>query len=533
MSSKHAGMTGDSRPVLDIYGRVSRLSDKRMRSVEGQLKDCRARVTEHGGDVGEVLADPGRSAWNPKVKRPAWDTLMERLVSGASQGVCVFDLSRFTRQPEEGERLIKIAARGLVVLDSEREFDLTTPDGKSSFRDQMKMAAYYSDRLSTTSRRGKRTKAMNGEPVGSHRALGFEPDGVTLRMAEVEVMREAVRRLLGYDDEPRWTLEDVVEDLNERGILTTSGPCPQHDGSERRVCLWCGRKQATLGDSAGTWQGTTLKAMLSRKTNIGLVEVKGETLGRIPGEPIFDEDTWADLNALFAARRRGRPASDVYVCSGMAVCGLCEHQLTGRTRPNVDPYRDGEVRRQYWCHLRRNRKKVGKKTGCARISVDQRALDKHVKALVATVLSSPKHAAQIEAAAKARKTLDDKRATLEDKIADVDDMANVLSGRLGRGEMPLERYDAAVEPLEKRLAELRAELATLDEQRAAKPKVSAREVKASREAWEKRWDAATTEEKRSLLRRALNGRMLVVGPAIKPGPFNADRVTVEPRQRKK
>jgi len=533
MSTETVGMAGDSRPILDIYGRVSRLTDKRMRSVEGQLKDCRVRVGDYGAEVGEVLADPGRSAWNPKVKRPAWDALMERLASGVSQGVCVFDLSRFSRRPIEGERLIEIAESGLVVLDTEREFDLTSPDGKSSFRDQMKMAAYYSDRLSTTSRRGKRTKAMNGEPVGPHRAFGFEPDGVTLRMAEVEVMRKQVRRLLGHDDEPRWSLEDVVADLNEQGILTTSGPCPKHDGSEKRVCLWCGRKKATLGDHAGTWQGTTLKAMLLKECNIGEVKVNGETLGRIPGDPIFDADTWADLTALFAARRRGRPASEVYVCSGIAVCGLCWHPLTGRTRPGVDPYSDGEVRRQYWCQLRRNRKKVGKETGCARISVDQRALDEHVKALAATILSSPKHAAQIEAAAKARKALDDKRAKLEDKIADLDDMANVLSGRLGRGEMPLERYDTAVEPLETRLAELRAELAKLDEQRASKPKASAREVKASREAWEKRWDAATTDERRSLLRRALKGRALVVGPAVKPGPFNSDRVTVEPRRRKK
>jgi hypothetical protein len=52
--------------------------------------------------------------------------------------------------------------------------------------------------------------------------------------------------------------------------------------------------------------------------------------------------------------------------------------------------------------------------------VDQRALDGHVKTLVATYLSSPKHAAQIEAAAAARKSLDDQRSTLEDKIADLE-----------------------------------------------------------------------------------------------------------------
>ena len=51
---------------------------------------------------------------------------MERLESGASGGVIVFDMERFSRKPKEGERLIVIAERGLVVLDSDAEFDLTS-----------------------------------------------------------------------------------------------------------------------------------------------------------------------------------------------------------------------------------------------------------------------------------------------------------------------------------------------------------------------------------------------------------------------
>jgi hypothetical protein len=51
-----------------------------------------------------VLVDPGRSAWDPAVKRPAWDELMDRLERGVSGGFIVFDLERFTRQPKDGER---------------------------------------------------------------------------------------------------------------------------------------------------------------------------------------------------------------------------------------------------------------------------------------------------------------------------------------------------------------------------------------------------------------------------------------------
>ena len=56
--------------MLDIYARVSRLGDDRQRSTGGQVQDCEARIEDRGAQVGEVHVDSGRSAWNPRVKRP-------------------------------------------------------------------------------------------------------------------------------------------------------------------------------------------------------------------------------------------------------------------------------------------------------------------------------------------------------------------------------------------------------------------------------------------------------------------------------
>src|SRR4051794_34484174 len=110
---------------MDVYARVSRLGDDRQRSTDGQVKDCVERVEDRGAQVGEILVDPGRSAWNPRVRRPGWNRLMDRLESGDTGGVIVFDLARFSRKPIDGERLITAAENGLIVLDSEGEYDLT------------------------------------------------------------------------------------------------------------------------------------------------------------------------------------------------------------------------------------------------------------------------------------------------------------------------------------------------------------------------------------------------------------------------
>ncbi|HTU04666.1 MAG TPA: recombinase family protein, partial [Trebonia sp.] len=86
--------TGQVAKPVDIYARVSYLKRKTKRELtaEGQVAVCRLRLADLGIEEGKVLVDPGRSAWNPAVKRPAWDELMDRLERGVSGGMIVFDL---------------------------------------------------------------------------------------------------------------------------------------------------------------------------------------------------------------------------------------------------------------------------------------------------------------------------------------------------------------------------------------------------------------------------------------------------------
>lgn len=465
--------------TLDVYARVSRLGDERQRSTEGQVDDCTILVEDRGAQVGEVHVDSGRSAWNPRVKRPGWDRLMQRLEEGLTRGVIVWDLARFSRRPIEGERLIAAAERGLTVLDSEGEYDLTSPSGKKAFRDQLSTAAYESDRLSTRVKRGKRKKAAAGEPNVSTRPFGFEPDGVTIRESEADIIRDLTTRVLAGESQ-----DALIIELNGRGIATSYGK---------------------------PWTRAGLRQVLTRPRNAGRVVHLGAVVSSLPGEPILDGEVFDRLVAMYAARRRGRPVSDAYVCSGTVRCGLCEHILTGRPRANMKPYPDGSVRRQYWCQPR------AQGGGCGRISVDQRELDRHVGALVVAILSDPRHAAAVEAAAR---TVGERRRKLDAEIAEADQLAEQLADRLGKGEITLRRYDAAARPLDRRIAELQRERDELD----ASPvtEVTPEMVEASREQWQQRWDDATVPERRALLRQALRGRRLLVMPADPAAPRRFD-----------
>src|SRR6266568_738815 len=470
-------MTRVTGKPVDVYARRSAKGDKAQRSTSGQVQVCRAILTERGLPVGQVHVDDGRSAWNPKVERPGWDTLMARLESGESGGVIVFDMERFSRRPIEGERLIAAAERGLVVLDSDGEFDLTTASGKKSFRDAMNAAAYYSDRLSDRVTRGKRLKALAGEPNGC-RPFGFLQDGVTPHPEESAVLREVATRLLAGE-----TQGSLISELDERGVRTVRGK---------------------------KWSRAGLRMALTRPRNAGLVTYRGKVVAKLPGEHVLSEDEHERLLSLYRARRPGRPPSGAYLCSGVVTCGACGKPLAGRPRADRR-YPDGEIRREYLCNP------TGGYEGCGKTAIDQRAMDEHAKELAIAVLSDAEVAQAAEVAAAEAEA---QAAELDAEIARAEELRRQLADRLGRGEMELDVFDAAVAPLNKRLAGLR-------EQRDAIGTAPARVPADSESAWRRRWDAADPAERRSLLKLALRGRHLVIKPAARQhrGDVSA-RVTV-------
>ena len=331
----------------------------------------------------------------------------------------------------------------------------------------MAAAAYYSDRLSDRVKRGKKAKAMNGQVDRAgwqDRPFGWEPDGITQRPAEVAILREAAARFLAGESQDK-----ITDDFNARGITTSQGK---------------------------PWRRSGLREVLLRERNRGNLEHRGVTVAQLPGEPVIDSGTFDRIAAKYAARRPGRPYTRTYLCSGAAVCATCGRPLSTRPVPRRRPYPDGEVARQYWC-----KKYAG---GCGTVHADQRDLDAAARELAIAILSDPRHAAQVEAAAAAHA---EQAATLDALIADAEQTALAMADRLGRGEITLARHDAVTGPLDARLADLRTKRETLNGAPGPVPAAQ------SRAGWAARWEGATPAERRTLLRMALRGRVIVVGPA--------------------
>ena len=200
--------------MIDVYARVSRLRDKDQTSTPAQVASCRAVLAERGLPVG---GGGGRQQGeNPGGVR-AGKRWAARLESGEASGVIVYDLERFARQLADGERLVTAAERGLVVLDSEGEYDLRKPGDKKNFRNAIVAAEYYSDLLRVRTRRGKAAKAHSGQ-VDQRRSFGFAADGVTVCEPEAAIIRDHAARLLAGE-----TQQSLIAELNDSGVPSVRG----------------------------------------------------------------------------------------------------------------------------------------------------------------------------------------------------------------------------------------------------------------------------------------------------------------------
>jgi DNA invertase Pin-like site-specific DNA recombinase len=457
---------------VDLYARLSRAVNGDWINVDEQEEMGRADLERRGIPVGEVFKDNSKSAWNPKVERPDWDVLMHRLESGVSGGVWVLDLTRWTRKVMEGERLVQLAARGVRVMSNSGEYDLTTADGRKAFRDAIVTAASESDKISERTRRGKARRAKRGRSNGGTRGFGMpgnlpKPDGwepgdprerVSDEQLERErdIIRECYRRLLAGE-----SLNGLVRELNERRVVTSLGHT--------------------------RWYTVTLASSLQRASLAGLMEHRGEVIGVLAGvEPVVSREEWERLRALFAARRRGRPV-ERHRLGGLVYCGVCGNTVSGQPRHAMKPYPDGAVRRVYNCAARPDRPNA-----CGRNVIDARVLEEAVARAVKNRLGDPRRADRIAAKlAVARQ----ERSRIEAEIAFLEGEADKLAAKTA--QWGVDRVDAQMQPLLRRIAEQQSALARIDEPENA----HAAAADAAR-AWDEAEAAGDMRTMRAMIKRA-------------------------------
>ncbi|MFG2557636.1 recombinase family protein [Streptomyces sp. NPDC048496] len=467
---------------VGIYTRISKDDEAEGLGVARQEQDCRLHCAARGWAVAKVYEDNDLSAYKRKTVRPEFRQMLEDLKAGRIDGVVVWDIDRFTRQPRELEAWIDEYEEGerrkrRLVFDSvsASDIDLSTENGRFVARIKVTIANKSS---ADTSRRTKRKHlelAAQGKLPGGRAPYGWNrEDRRTLVPEEAENLRKAVKDFL---DGVRWAT--IAREWRDQGVRSHSG---------------------------GFFDDSKIKRMLMNPRICGYRMHQGELFLDEHGEPvagdwepIISPDEWYLLMEKIRRESEGRTVRDYatkYLLSGIARCGRCGTKM--RAFPS---YRKSKTSSQfrYAC--------PGKNDGgCGGVARAGEPVDRLIRNAV--FLSSDKALANVQARAP-EWTKEEQLASLEGDMAE-------FKRAWQEKRMSAARYIALTEDLEKQIAELHRERALYRAEAAtyvAGP-IDIRE----------RWEKLTIEQQRAAVLKVF--RAIIIKPASN-GPI-FDPADIEP-----
>lgn len=280
-----------------IYLRISNDREGRELGVQRQEQDCRALAERLGLTVSEVFSDNDISATRRSTKvRPDYQRMLSEVAAGRITTVIASTSSRLTRQPRELEDWIDAADPDKggalrVAFVADPHVDLTSSRGRRRARDDANRDAEYADELSSLVRRKKQQQREAGIFSGGHRPFGFDPDGMTARVDEQDMIRAAGAA--------------VLADRSLGGIARAwTELCPP---PEWRVPF------------VVRWSPTTIRQILENPRLIGQLP------SGLPAvwEPVLDEATYRGVLAVLADPARRRHRGGVKLLTGIGQCSRC------------------------------------------------------------------------------------------------------------------------------------------------------------------------------------------------------------------
>lgn len=489
MGKVSAGQGVRRQPVIDSYARLSwKLDAKELEKIDTQHADNATVIERSGGVAGELFED-GLSAWKKDVHRPGWERVLARLESGESDGVCVWNTDRLLRRSNDLAKLIELGDAGYRVLSAQGEYNLADADHRFVLRILVAQAEKQSDDAQRRIRRRLATLREHGVAHFRGRTFGFGGRDLTWTPPE------------GFDPETDEWPQVSPEVVGRERAALRSGTQALLVGVSQNVLAAEWNASGVRTVNGKEWVAVTVRLVLLRPRNAGVIEHEGQVVGRMPGEPIVDPEEFERLRAMFTARRRGRRPGQVYVGSSLVECGLCGKGLSGR--PHNGTYRDtGAKRRQYAC--------VKKRGGCGKVAADARAVDTELRKFTVRRLSDPRHAATV---ATARARVSERLTVVAREIALREEIQEGLSERLGRLEITPKAFDKANKPLVEALKPLYAERDALSAEQPIGP-ARAQAAESVGADWD---DGDDVTKQRGLLTQALGDLRLALDPARAKG----------------
>lgn len=298
-----------------IYERISSDPTGRAAGVERQDADCRALAKQLRWKVVAVHRDNDVSAYSGK-PRPGYRDLLNDLREGRADAVIAWHPDRLYRRLPDLEELTKVAQEHSILIRTVRAgaVDLNTASGVMTAEILASVSKHEVAHSIERVTRAKAQAAAEGRYRGGPRPFGFEADGVTVRESEARWIVAATDAILSGE-----SLNGFCRTLNAAGVRTVERRRRQEDG--------------TRGEpESREWRQPELRRMLLRARNAGLVESRGEIVGKAEWPAVVDEERWRACRDLLLNpdRRTQTGTGRVWLGSGLYQC-WCGSTLKGTT----------------------------------------------------------------------------------------------------------------------------------------------------------------------------------------------------------
>jgi DNA invertase Pin-like site-specific DNA recombinase len=308
-----------------IYTRISDDPNGTAAGVTRQEEQCRKLAADLGMTVVAVLPDNDISAYAGK-PRPGYRELLRMLRAREAGAVIAWHPDRLYRQlPDLTELVEVVKASGAVVRTvTAGNIDLSTASGVMVAEILASVSKHEISHAIERMLSAKSQAAGAGKYRGGGRPFGFEADGVTLRESEASHLRAATRAVIAGD-----SVRSVLRAWETGGVRTPARRKRLPDGT---------RTEPTPGN----WTPSTLRKLLLRPRNAGLMEVSGEITGKAVWPAIVDEETWQTCKAILEnSDRRTTPGpARRWMGGNLYLCGVCGAPVrsTGRGTGNGSVY---------------------------------------------------------------------------------------------------------------------------------------------------------------------------------------------------
>jgi site-specific DNA recombinase len=392
--------------LASIYCRISRDRVGAGLGVATQEADCRDLAQSLGCTIVSIHTDNDLSAYARK-PRPGYKALLAEVDGGDINAVIAWHTDRLHRSPAELEAYVTACEAHAVKTYTVKagNLDLTTASGLMVARMLGATARYEVDHMIERQQRAKQRSAEAGKWKGSRRPYGYAADGITVIPDEAKAIAEATTALLAGA-----SLRGIVKQWNAEGRRTTAG---------------------------NPWHSNSLRRTVTRPRNAGLMEHRGEVIGKAEWAAIVPEVEWQALvDKLGDSKRRTNdhgPArkwlgSGLYRCE----CGtpvICSQANKARV---------------YRC-----------RDGCGKLSRQQKDVDNYISAVIVERLRRP------DAISLAAHDNTDEIAALEAESVALRTRLDSLAAFFAQGLIDAQQLTEGTRQLNSQLTEVRAKVGKL------------------------------------------------------------------------